>query len=58
MTRSLAQLVETARNHLRMAYAMAADDDAAIDYATRMMGEAHRPLIGRVLATHFKVYDQ
>lgn len=58
MTQSRAQLVESARNHLRVAYATGCDDDAAIDYAARMMGEAHRPLIGRVLATHFKVYGQ
>jgi len=58
MTQSRAQLVESARNHLRVAYATGCDDDNAIEYATRMMGEAHRPLIGRVLATHFKVFDQ
>lgn len=55
-TPSRAQLEQTARNHLRLAYATGCDDDAAVDYATRMMGEAHRPLIGRVLAVHFKDY--
>lgn len=56
MTRSLAQLEQEARNHLRIAYATGCDDDTAIDYATQMMGEQHRPLIGRVLARYFKDY--
>lgn len=56
MTRSLSQMEQTARAHLRTAYATGCDDDAAIDYACRMMGEAHRPLVGRAWARWYRIY--
>lgn len=58
MTRSLAQQEQTALNLLRQAYAAGwKTDDLAIDYATAQMGEAMRPLVGRVHARHFKITD-
>ena len=48
--RSNEQIKQTIRNHLRNALAMDMDDDAAIDYAARMMGKDLLPLIGQVHA--------
>lgn len=56
MAQSLAQLEREARNHLRIAFGMGCDEEAAIDYASRMMGEGNRALVGRVQARDFKVY--
>lgn len=55
MTRSLPQLEQTARAYLRTVYATGCDDDAAIEYATRMMGAEHKALVGRVWARDFKI---
>ena len=59
MTRSRPQQEATALNLLRVARddQLIRDDDGQIDYATRMMGEAMRPLVGRVHARHFKITD-
>lgn len=57
LTRSRAQQEQTALNLLRVARddQLIRDDDGQIDYATRMMGEAMRPLIGRVHARYFNI---
>jgi hypothetical protein len=56
MTRSLAQLEQTALSLLRQAYAAGwQTDDLAIDFAVMAMGEEHRPLVGRVHAREFKI---
>ena len=59
MTRSRDQQAQTALNFLRVARddQLIRDDDGQIEYATRMMGEAMRPLIGRVHARCFKITD-
>jgi hypothetical protein len=61
LTRSLAQLEQTALNHLRAATyglhtrGLKFDDDDVIDVAVSLMGEEHRALIGRVHAREFKI---
>lgn len=57
MTRSLAQLEQTARNLIRQAYAHGWRSDALVeDYAAQAMGEEHRRLICRIHANEFKVF--
>lgn len=58
MTRSRAQLEQTALSLLRQAYAAGwATDNLQIDFAVAAMGEDMRPLIGRVFERHFKLHQ-
>ena len=57
MTRSLAQLEQTARNLIRQAYAQGwRSDELVEDYCAEQMGEEMRPLIVRVHARYFKEF--
>lgn len=57
LTRSRAQLEQTAHSLLRQAYAIGWNtDELAIDYAAEQMGEEYRTLIGRVHAREFNTY--